>query len=187
MSLSSGVCYTVIFNSSVLRNFLGLVTLSAASLLVTSPEINWYWLEPGCLGVSNDYAFVLLAPRRQSRRALFYRVDSANHTLSACHSLKLSRTGHIVPLHYHVGMCLFYHPASYTDVAGSRQGDRSTAWGSCKPSELPRRLISPPGLLHHALSLYFHLSRIFDGKVLVRGQCSHCLLPTWLVGVLQQG
>jgi hypothetical protein len=43
------VCYTVIFNSSVLRKCWGLVVLSAESLLITTSGINWYWLEPGLL------------------------------------------------------------------------------------------------------------------------------------------
>jgi len=118
--------------------------------------------EIGCLCVSCDYAFALLAPPSQSRRALFCRFDSANHTLAACHSWRLPRTEHIVPLYYHAGMCLFYYPASYTEVAGSPHGGRSSAWGSCNRPGLPRRLISPAGLLHIALSLYFHLSMIFE-------------------------
>jgi len=113
--------------------------------------------EIGCLGVSYDYAFVLLAPPSLSRRA-----DSTNHTLAACHSWRLSRIGHGVPLYYHAGTCLVYHPASYSKVAGSRHMCRSSAWGSCNRSGLPRRLISPAGLLHLALSLYFHLSWIFE-------------------------
>jgi len=55
------------------------------------------------------------------------------------------RIVHLVQVHYHVG---FYQPASYTDVVGSRHGGQRSAWGSCNCPGLPRRLISPAGLLH---------------------------------------
>jgi hypothetical protein len=45
-----------------------------------------------------------LLPQPESSRP-FCRVDSANHTLAACHSCRLPRTGHTLPLYYHVGVC----------------------------------------------------------------------------------
>jgi hypothetical protein len=104
--------------------------------------------EINCCCVSYGYASVLLAPPSQSRSALFGRVDLANRTLVACYRWIRPSIVHVVPAYYHVGSCLSYHPVNYSEVAGSSHGFRISAWGSCNRPGLPKRLISPAGLLH---------------------------------------
>ena len=201
ISLSSGVCYMVIFNSSILRNCWGLVVLSGESLLVTTPGINWYWLESGlvsssqnglrplnpffncskhrwsmgrrpllleirscifslcfevlCCKIQRQAAATLLTaktrsfllPTSQSRPALFCRVDSVNSILATCHCwshphiVLIVLIVLIVPAYWYVVFCLSYHPAPYTEVAGSRLGGQRSAWVS-KPSNFPNRFMA---------------------------------------------
>jgi len=120
-----------------------------------------------CFGVSYDHAFVLAPPAR---------------VVAPSFVASIRRTMHLLPVRavdfhaLHIILSRWYHPASYTEVAGSRHGGRSTAWGSCNRPGLPGRLISQ--------QVYCFLRRLnfstnqgsVNGIGVLRLQCSHQVL-----------